>query len=85
MAQAPSHLPFEDTTSQESRERQQASRRSAIRMLLSFATSSVDLVRLSSELELDAELDELVATSAERQRLLQLARARLEEELPRLV
>ena len=85
MASQPTHLPYEDTSSKESKERSAATRRAAVRLLLSAATSSVDLAFLSSELELDAELDELAGTSVERQRLLQLARARLDEELPRLV
>lgn len=85
MPSQPSALPYEDTTSKETQERLLANRRAAVRLLVTSVTSSVDLAFLSSELELDAELDELVGTSVERQRLLQLARARLDEELPRLV
>jgi len=85
MPQQPSALPYEDTSSKESQARLKANRRAAVRLLLHAATSSTDLAFLSSELELDAELDELAATSAERQRLLELARGRLDEELPRLV
>ena len=85
MASQPGYLPYEDTSSEEQPEAVGRGPSGCVRLLVSDATSSVDLAFFSSELELDEELDELAATSAERQRLLELARARLDEELPRLV
>lgn len=85
MPTQPSHLPYEDTTSEESKERAAVGKRKVALLLLTSARSAVDLMLLAGELDLEKELDELAGTSPKRQRLLQEARARLDEEVPRLV
>lgn len=81
----PTYLPFEDTADEHSQKQLAAARHSAFLLLLTSVDDGVGLVFLVEELGLTEELDELVGTSVERQRLLELARARLDELVPRLV
>jgi len=73
----PKFLAQHSSTTEEQENADAVNRRRAVRNLLAIADNADDLVRLTSALELDEELDEL-ATTPERQQRLALARARLD-------